>query len=68
LNNVQNTLWKVDLLEDFAHVFHGTWDSFRRLENESVTTSDGEWEHPEWDHSWEIEWSDTSANTEWGSV
>jgi hypothetical protein len=48
-------------------VFHGAWDLFRWLENEGVTTSDGKWEHPQWDHGWEVEWSNTSANTQWSS-
>lgn len=63
LNNVNNTLGEVDLLQNFAHMFHGTWDFFRGFEDESVTTSDGEWEHPKRDHGWEVEWSDTSTDT-----
>ena len=55
MDYVENTFWKIDLFEEFNDVHNGSWYSFGWFQNEGIATGDCQWEHPEGNHSWEIE-------------
>lgn len=68
MDNVDDSIRNSSFFKEINHLFSGGWDLFRWLEDVGVTTGNGQWEHPEWDHSWEVEWGNTSGDTEWDSV
>jgi hypothetical protein len=68
LDDVDHTIGDARLLEQVNEDLGGASDSLRGLEQVGVTESDGEGVHPERDHGWEVEGSDSSADTEGHSV
>ena len=52
----------------FVHVGHASREKLGRLDDEGVSGGDGHGVHPEGDHSGEVVGSNTSADTEEGSV
>jgi len=68
VDDVDNSIRNSSFLKQVNHEFSGSWDLFRWLKDVSVSAGNGQWEHPEWDHSWEVEWGNSSSNTEWDSV
>mmetsp|Transcript_103693 Transcript_103693/g.143435 ORF Transcript_103693/g.143435 Transcript_103693/m.143435 type:complete len:366 (-) Transcript_103693:8-1105(-) len=68
LYNVDDTLGDTRLGKQVHQHNSSLRDLLRRLENVSVTKSNGEREHPERNHSWEVEGGNTSCNTKRNSV
>lgn len=68
VDELEDTLGDSDFLDELGQVDGGVGDSFGRLEDEGVSESDGVREHPQWDHAGEVEWSNTSTNSQGESV
>ena len=68
LDDVDNAIGDTRLLEQVEEDFHGAGYLLRRLHYVGVSEGDGQGEHPQGAHSGEVEGSNTSADTEGGSV
>jgi len=68
VNDVDNTIWKTGILGQLDEHHGSSWIALRWLQEHGVTGGNSHWEHPEWDHGWEVERADTSGDTEWGAV
>ncbi|KAF1765613.1 hypothetical protein GCK72_005566 [Caenorhabditis remanei] len=61
-------LSQINLLGEFNKKLSCSWVLLRWLDDHGVSSGQSNWEHPKWDHSWEVEWADSSSDSEWNSV
>ena len=68
VDDVDDAWWEASLLSELREDHACTWVTLRGLDDKGVTGHGGDWNGPEGNHSWEVEWADGSRNTEWFSV
>jgi len=68
LDDIDDTIGHARFLEQVNQDLGGSSDFLRWLQKVGVSESNAERVHPEGNHGWEVEWGNTSANTEWRAV